>query len=287
MRKYKILCILLLIPLLLCSCGKKEEEETTEDTPYAQNEVRDQTTEEEEETTEEVTTTSEDDGGSASSKNPNLIPSSDGKSYYDSSVKDITYDSEGDSKYNQEKNKLNNYDSKTNTCTMLLEGHVLTLPCTYDDIVNNFGDLYTETWGVASATSSQVYVKDNLSAYENVTSVDLTVTPKTGNGVILFTFTSSEPKPIQECLCTKVSLYGIMDGKLLEFSLEDNIHFGSSIDDVFEAYGKVPYGDNYTYEDSIDKFYVHYGADEDNYSLEIYGLNGGVSKVVLEKKISK
>lgn len=272
MKKIK----LLVLGLCVCSlvgCGKKNEDtETTTDYELATQNTWETT----EETTEDVSTES------TSSSNTSANDTSTGDTTEEDittedSIKKIQYNATGDDLYEKEKDSITNQDEKTNTSVILVDGHKLVLPCTFSDIENTFGTVYVSDGPINTPA------KDIDRTF---TQKWASVVPSNGEGDIMFRFTSDEPAKITDCMCTGVDLTAIdfEENKLFSFSMKNNIHFGSTMDEIIDTYGKVHDESRHTQDYKNGSFYLKYGGYSDSsYSLEFYGLNDGLYRVVLTR----
>lgn len=191
-------------------------------------------------------------------------------------VKDIKFNATGDALYETEKDNINLY--KDGTSTILIDGHKLTLPCSYQDIVNTFGEPYKSYKDGMYIE----YVKDTLDYYTNITQESFNVDVKSGKGTIKFIFTSSEPTDIKNCKCTGFMLSALeySDVKLFDFSLNNNIHFGSSLNDILTTYPTL--ANSVTENKNLGEFNIFY--DNNDYSVSMYGINNGLYSVSIDLK---
>ena len=191
-------------------------------------------------------------------------------------VKDIKFNATGDALYETEKDNINLY--KDGTSTILVDGHKLTLPCSYQDIVNTFGEPYKSYKDGMYIE----YVKDTLDYYTNITQESFNVDVKSGKGSIKFIFTSSDPTDIKNCKCTGFMLSALeySDVKLFDFSLNNNIHFGSSLNDILTTY--PPLANSVTENKNLGEFNIFY--DNNDYSVSMYGINNGLYSVSIDLK---
>ena len=153
-----------------------------------------------------------------------------------------------------------------------IDGKLVTLPCSYDYIVDIFGTLY-ETQGMMEFDV-------NPADYTNITNASFYARPETGTGLIEFTFTSDEPTELSKCMCTAVNISGISyeDTPLMTIALPGNIHWGSTTEDIFNVYGKVT--DSYEC-DERDNFMIIYEKENGN-TLSFFGSNGGLYQFSIE-----
>lgn len=183
---------------------------------------------------------------------------------FNEKVKDIKFNATGDALYETEKDNINLY--KDGTSTILVDGHKLTLPCSYQDIVNNFGELYNENFDESVDTTYEAFTK----------------TASTGKGSIVFIFTSNEPTNIKNCKCTGIILSALeySNAKLFDFSLNNDIHFGSSLNDILTTY---PTLQKYVEEEkSVGSFNIIYKNID--YKVTMTGLNNGLYSVSIDLK---
>ena len=191
-------------------------------------------------------------------------------------VKDIKFNATGDALYETEKDNINLY--KDGISTILVDGHKLTLPCSYQDIVNTFGEPYKSYKDGMYIE----YVKDTLDYYTNITQESFNVDVKSGKGSIRFIFTSNEPTDIKNCKCTGFMLSALeySDVKLFDFSLNNNIHFGSSLNDILTTYPTL--ANSVTENKNLGEFNIFY--DNNDYSVSMYGINNGLYSVSIDLK---
>lgn len=271
MKKRYIVLLLALCLTMITSCGKKEEETTTttDESYVAINDSNGTTTETTIETTTEVTTESIMVG-----TNTDAEPFDFDK---------IQYNAMGDENYEKESNSLSMFDFDTKTSTMLIDGHKITLPCTYNEIVSTFGEPYKSYADGATIE----YAKDTMNQYSNITREQFYVPVKTGKGTLSFIFTSEEPCKLKDSMCTGVVIEGLIynsNDKLFNFSLKGDIHFGSTIDDISAVFGNLKNvsHDYYTVDYSIGSFSLDYSNKD--YILYFDGLNNGLYSVTFEIK---
>lgn len=248
MKKYLLLFLISFSFIILISCGKDNGEEVIDDHNYAVNEVVDDNEDEEdiEETTEPTTTEEE-----YTEEVEEFIP------------KENTYNVVDD--VNAQNENLSKY-------TISIDGKLLTFPCTYAEIKEAFGTLYTIEF--------DNYVEVNEEDYTDITYLGVNVKPETGSGYINFIFMSDTPTSLTNCKCKELIVSGMTkdNEKLMTIALEDNIHFGSTVDDIFNTYGKV----TKEYTNKNGSFMIHYITDNE-YKNEyyFYGANYGLEQIDL------
>ena len=64
--------------------------------------------------------------------------------------------------------------------------------------------------------------------------------------------------------------------ELMTLSLKDNIHFGSSADEILASYGEVT--SDYTNDDK-GSFYINYKPDDTNNDYSFFGTNNGLVQI--------
>ncbi len=154
----------------------------------------------------------------------------------------------------EDKNK-DNKDISYNTIS--IDGKIVTFPCSYEDIKNIFGTLYVN-YGKQT-------IEVNESDYTDITSLECEVIPTTGQGLISFKFISDKATDLKNCKCTEVSLCSTSydeNDQLYTISLLGNLHWGSTKDDIYSVYGKVPEEYHTT---STNDYQIYYKIDKNEY----------------------
>lgn len=228
MKKLKLLLICSILCFSITGCGKSEEDETTsEKHAYATNETFDkhsttESTESQQGYIIDGTTESNDSTEAITEKKEDLID----YKYYKEQKLQFNVDED----VNAKSEAINN----TKNGTLSIDGKLLTLPCTYQTLKDTFGKVYIEipdSDGLAEITDPKLY--------NNISDATLAIYPTTGDGEVKFTLTSNKNTSLDQMICNKVELkgYTYTDKKLFTCSIQDDIHFGSSLSQVKNSLG--------------------------------------------------
>lgn len=256
MKKFLLIGLLSISMLSLAACGKdKEPEETKDDGNYAINEVRDTVEEEEEETeaelvpvapvVEETTETTEPEKYVAPDEIYNVA-----EDQYAADVRSLD--------------------------TISIDSNLIGFPCSYSYVAERF-DLYTRQY-IGGGLEKTVPIDDTLEDY----TFEVEAIPKSGEGVIKFTFTSSNKTTITNMQCTKVTLLGgnTEGNTVMSLALPQFITFGSSYQDILDVFGI----DNITHDESTksgSEYRVRYLFEDQHILMEMTGHDGGLYIVTL------
>lgn len=237
------------------SCGNKQDSSTQEQTEYyAVNDVknRDRTGQIEEQHTDSVATSSE-----AESEDPFAnMTYEEIKKYYD--IEDHTFNVVKDV----------NADKVTDMNTISIDGKLISFPVDYKTLKDKF-ELYTEAYQKYTYT-------EPVDEKSTQTLMEVHAKPTTGTGIIIFVFTSDEPKTISEMTCKQVILTGSAtdNSQLMTIALPYGITFGCSYEDVQTDKDTQHYetteSENWKYTIKDDSYSVSYsGISNKLYSVNI------------------
>lgn len=195
---------------------------------------------------------------------------------------------------------IKNYNSESGKGTISIDGKLVTFPCTYDELASIFklytaieNPIYTSSATDASSTDAHVSqaiidepyivesdtIKDSYSSSEQY----LFAYPETGVGEIRFKFISktNDKQLLKNLICigTELTAFDLENNELFTISLSDNIHFGSTAEEIRDAYGHIS-GNDYYNKNKI--FNLYYGTNkDDDYSFTFYGYNDGLTHVIM------
>lgn len=276
---YILVCGLVLTSLV--GCNKKGEENTTEDGHYAVNEVVESTTEEATKSLDEegldpnydyytydgpINNENNDVDEVASSTNPNMEEIKEQLDEYNKIeyVYNITDDP-------------NMGNPTIDLYTFSIGGKLITLPCTYDEFVNTFGEPQ-----IIAGDNTQVDNIAEVSIVKHTFGVDTDNMSGYANIEVEFTSGSKEAKPLKDCICNYISIDAATkdsNAKLMSMALMNGINFGCSADDIIAAYGGV----KKLYDDDGNNFRIYYEfKDDNNANLNFYGKYGKLYRVKFE-----
>lgn len=254
MKRYLIIGLLSI--LLLTACGKQSDNNVVDTTShnYAVNTVK------------------QIDPNASNTEDEQTIESTETTSISDNDIYEPLPD---DYKYNTEDDPNAIYVVDFNT--IVIDGKMIALPCSYDYLVETFGPLY-EISNVGRYTTN-TYVDGT----EVGTQFDLYADTTTGQGTIQFTFTSTTETSINNMALTKCTLSaGNKDNdKIMSLAIPGHIKFGSTLKEIRDYYGKSTDSGSYSQNDGRD-FYQIYKIE--NGRLILVGMDNGLHTVIIEYK---
>ena len=257
MKKAFVLSFLCIGSMLcLTGCNKKDtSDSTTTEQYYAKNEVTEMTSEDAE---DEPSTIAQNEDESVTTETP------------------IEYS-----------NYSFNVDNDTNATenlteeTISIDGKLISFPCDYQHLKSVFSKLYVEQ--VDDLTGETKTIELDETQYKSINLLTLMYKPTTGYGSVKFIIRSIDGSNtnINNLTCNEVILAGntTSNDKLMTLALKDNIHFGSTIDDIKNAFGNVP--SLYNVYDN-DSFVIKYIGDETGHEYYFSGKTGGLANIDLK-----
>lgn len=265
MKRLLLIGLSVLTIMSITACGKTEEETpTTENNNYAVNEVRDTTEEDEDESEEEITQEQVVSENTTEESEEEIPP--------EFIAKDQIYNVEDD---------VNARDIRDMN-TISIDGNLIGFPLDYNYLTTIFNNLYT---------------KGYVGVYENTFPIDLETKstqfevyadPKTGTGVICFTFTSIDGKEttIDKMVCNKVYLRGgnTKGDKVMTIALPQFIKFGSSYEELTSVFNWNP--SKAEVENGKTDFRLTYYSEDGTQKYEFVGYDGGLNMVTLTYNVT-
>lgn len=163
-----------------------------------------------------------------------------------------------------------------NINTIAIDGKLIEFPSDYNTITSTFGELSLESYN--DLDMSEPVTGDSIG-----TSFTLVATPTTGDGIIKFTFSSTNGSStaLSEMTCTGFTIQGgnYENSKVMTCALPGNIFFGASIDDIKKAFGT-----NFTSKSNVSKDSWMLFYELDNVNLQFAGYNNGLYLVAAQYK---
>lgn len=254
----KYILLFSMFTLLLCftGCKKNTNEDTTTEEYYAKNEVTSATSEEETlTTTEELTELTTEEPISPLEYKFNVIDDINAN-------ENLSYD------------------------TISIDGKLISFPCDYNHLKSVFNNFYISKFE-NNGKNQYIDVELNEDDYKDITNIKILYKPTTGYGKVEFTLVSPDDTntSITNCICNEVTLSGndISDEQLMTIALYKNIHFGSTVEDIKNAYGKVT--NLYNVYDN-NSFVIEYISDETGNQYYFSGKSGGLSNINLKYNLN-
>ena len=163
-----------------------------------------------------------------------------------------------------------NADKVTNMKTISIDGKLITFPTNYETLKKSF-ELYTEEY------QKYVYEKPIDETVEQ-TVFEVHARPTTGEGTIIFMFTSDTPKKITEMTCKQVILTAVTkeNEQLMTIALPDDIVFGCK-------YENVENKNNNHYESTKTEGWT-FVYDTEEYTVKYSGVDGGLYSINITYK---
>lgn len=258
MKKLLVLGLTLLMMLSLAACKKEEEpEEIYPEHKYAENELVETT--ETEEPSEETTVA------------PTVEPTTETtteEEKYQIEFHDMIYNTSDDVHMNDVRD-MN---------TISIDGKLIALPCDYSYLAEKFDGFYTK-----QIQKYTTYI--DITGEEVGTEFEIYTNPTTGDGTIKFILKSKDGNevPITQMECVGFELEGgnYEGTKVFTCALPNWISFGSTIDEVYEYFGRDTDRKSYS-KDGGSEFMLFYELED--MSLKFVGYDCGVHTIHVEYK---
>ena len=162
--------------------------------------------------------------------------------------------------------------------TISIDGKLIALPCDYSYLAEKFDGFYTK-----QIQKYTTYV--DVTGEEVGTEFEVYTNPTTGDGTIKFILKSKDgnESPITQMECVGFELEGgnYEGTKVFTCALPNWISFGSTIDEVYEYFGKDTERKSYS-KDGGSEFMLIYELDD--MSLKFIGYDSGVHTIRVEYK---